>query len=51
LICIGLIIEKKRFRILDELKTAREELNMLYPNEKILFPKETAGSLEDEDQF
>ena len=51
LICIGLIIEKKRFRILDELKTAREELSMLYPNEKILFPKETAGSLEDEDQF
>ena len=46
---IGLIIEKKRFKVLDELKTTRKELSMLYPNEKIIFPQETAGSFEEEE--
>jgi len=49
LVSIGLIIEKKRFRVLDELKTTRKELSMLYPNEKIIFPKEKAGSLEEDE--
>ncbi|MCW3119587.1 MAG: hypothetical protein JWM28_3669 [Chitinophagaceae bacterium] len=40
---IGLVIEKKRLSILDELKTTQNELSRLYPNEKIAFPKETAG--------
>ena len=44
---IGLIIEKKRLKILDELQTTQNELSRLYPNEKIVFPKETANSLEN----
>lgn len=51
LMTIGLLMEKKRFKAIDELNTARKELSMLYPNEKILFPKETAGLLEDDDQY
>jgi hypothetical protein len=51
LMSIGLLMEKKRFKAIDELNTARKELSMLYPNEKILFPKETAGSFEDDDQY
>jgi len=49
LVSIGLVIEKKRFKVLDELKTTRKELSMLYPNEKIIFPKETAGSFDEEE--
>jgi signal transduction histidine kinase len=48
---LGLIIEKKRLTILDELKITQNELSRLYPNEKIVFPKETARSLEDDNQF
>jgi hypothetical protein len=48
---IGLIIEKKRLKILNELQTTQNELSRLYPNEKIVFPKETAHSLEDDNQF
>ncbi|MGC4037828.1 MAG: hypothetical protein QM764_17835 [Chitinophagaceae bacterium] len=48
LMTIGLILEKRRFKMLEELDTARKELSMLYPNEKIAFPKETARLLEDE---
>jgi len=44
---IGLIMEKKRLKILDELKTTQNELSRLYPNEKIVFPKEAAGSFGD----
>jgi hypothetical protein len=51
LMSIGLIMEKKRFIMLDELNTTRKELSMLYPNEKILFPKQAARSLEDDEQF
>ncbi len=51
LMCIGLVMEKKRFKMLDELNTTRKELSMLYPNEKVLFPRETAGSFEDDDLF
>ena len=48
LVSIGLVIEKKRYNILDELKTTHSELSKLYPNEKIVFPREKAGSLEDD---
>ncbi|MES1214694.1 MAG: hypothetical protein ABUT20_04180 [Bacteroidota bacterium] len=48
---IGLIIEKKRIKVLDELVTTQNELSRLYPNEKIVFPKEKARSLEDDDHF
>ena len=51
LMSIGLLMEKKRFKALDEIITARKELSMLYPNEKLLFPKETAGSFEEDDQY
>jgi hypothetical protein len=51
LMAIGLIVEKQRFKMLDELKTTRKELSMLYPNEKIIFPKEAAGFLGEEDSF
>ena len=51
LMCAGLIMEKKRFKILEEIKTTRKELSMLYPNEKMSFSKETAGSLQDDDQY
>jgi len=44
---IGLVFEKKRLKILDELNTTQSELSRLYPNEKIVFPKETAGSFGD----
>ena len=50
LVSIGLIIEKKRLTILEELQTTQNELSRLYPNEKIVFPKEKARSMED-DQF
>jgi len=49
LVSIGLIMERKRFKALDELRTTRKELSVLYPNEKFIFPKETAGSFEEEE--
>lgn len=51
LMTIGLIMEKQRFKKLDELKTTRKELSMLYPNEKIIFPKEAAGLLGEDESF
>jgi len=50
LMSIGLFTEKKRFKMLEELNTTRKELSMLYPNEKIAFPKEKANFM-DEDGF
>jgi hypothetical protein len=51
LMSIGLIIEKQRVKMIDELKTTQKELSMLYPNEKIIFPKEAAGFLGEEDVY
>ncbi|HEU4576246.1 MAG TPA: hypothetical protein VFS36_14690 [Chitinophagaceae bacterium] len=51
LLSAGLLFEKKRFRELAELKIARKELSLLYPDEKPTVPKETAGSLEDEEEL
>jgi hypothetical protein len=50
LMSIGLYTEKKRFKMLEEMNTTRKELSLLYPNEKIAFPKETASFM-DEDGF
>lgn len=51
MVSLGLIIEKKRLTVLNELKTTQNELSRLYPNEKIVVPRETAGSLEDDEQY
>ncbi|HVZ55945.1 MAG TPA: hypothetical protein VG870_04750 [Chitinophagaceae bacterium] len=51
LLAIGLLVEKKRFRELAELRIARKELSMLYPDEKPATPKETAGSLEEDEEL
>jgi hypothetical protein len=49
LMSVGLLTEKKRFKMLEELDTTRKELSLLYPNEKIAFPQET--SFMDKDGF
>jgi len=51
LMSIGLIIEKQRVKMVDELKTTQKELSMLYPNEKIIFPKEAAGFLGEDEVY
>jgi len=51
LMSIGLIMEKQRVKMVDELKTTQRELSMLYPNEKIIFPKEAAGFLGEDDVY